>query len=531
MNRFPQTSYQRLARAAASLVLAACLASLAHAKFTLVEATISDVHAAYKSGELNARQLTEMYLARIEAFDQKGPTLNCIISINPDALADADALDAAFQKSGFVGPLHGVPVLVKDEIDVADMVTTLGTLVFKDYRTPKDAFVIEQLRKAGAIILGKTTLSEYAGGDTYGSFFGASRNPYDLERTVGGSSGGSGGAMAANFALVSLGEETYASIRRPSSWCGIVGLRPTPGLVSRTGMWDGYPTVAAQMGPMCRTVEDTARLLECMVGYDPEDPSTATGIPHTPKSYTAALKKDGLKGARIGVIRESVGGRSEPGTEDYLKSQVVYAKAIEELKEAGAVIIDDIKIPHFKKLLSQRGDDSWLNEEALRLYLARNPNSPIKSGEDIKNSPYIGQSVPPSKGERWKEWPRENDYKSAIEGHRARAELLDNILTLMAEHQLDAIVHNSVEHQPSLIERGINPPYENTKGVPFINTAVRVLSAITVPSGFTEDKMPMGITFLGRPYAEETILKLAYSYEQSFPHRQPPATTPALASK
>ena len=212
------------------------------APFQIMETSIDDIHAAFKSGKLTARQLVQGYLDRINAYDKQGPTINSIITLNPNALEEADKLDAAYKRSGFVGPLHGIPVLVKDEIDAAGMPTTLGTLVFKDYRPPRDAFAVEKLRKAGAIILGKTTLSEFAAGDTYGSMFGVTRNPYDLERTVGGSSGGSGAALAANFATVAIGEETVASIRRPGAWNAVVSLRPTPGLVSRSGMWDGYPT-------------------------------------------------------------------------------------------------------------------------------------------------------------------------------------------------------------------------------------------------------------------------------------------------
>src|SRR5258707_13244653 len=217
--------------------------------FQIVEASIDDIHTAFRSGRLTARQVVQSYLDRIKAYDEQGPDINSVITINPNALAEADRLDAAFATSGLVGPLHGVAILVKDEIDTAGMPTTLGTVVFKDYRPPKDAFAIDKLRKAGAIILGKATLSEFAAGDTYGSIFGVTRNPYDLERTVGGSSGGSGAALAANFSTVTIGEETVASIRRPAAWNAVLSLRPTPGLVSRTGMWDGYPTVHAQMGP------------------------------------------------------------------------------------------------------------------------------------------------------------------------------------------------------------------------------------------------------------------------------------------
>src|SRR2546428_13143900 len=233
-----------------------------------------------------------------------------------------------------LGPLHGIPVLVKDEIDAAGMPTTHGTLVFKDYRPVRDAFPVDRIKKAGAIILGKPTLSEYAAGDTYGSMFGASRNPYDLERTVGGSSGGSGCALAANFSTVAIGEETLASIRRPGGWNGVAALRPTPGLVSRSGMWDGYPSPTAQMGPMARTVREVAQMLDANVGYDPEDPVTALGIGKAPASYVRSLDRNSLKGARIGVLRESIGLNSEPDSEDFKKVDAVFQKNVAELKAA-----------------------------------------------------------------------------------------------------------------------------------------------------------------------------------------------------
>src|SRR5882672_7058923 len=309
------------------------------AKFQVVETTIDDIHAAMRSRRLTARELVQAYFERIVAFDKQGPALNCIINLNPKALEEADRLDAAFKRSGMMGPLHGIPVLVKDEIDTAGMPTTLGTVVFKDYLPVRDAFAIERLRKAGAIILGKTTLSEYAAGDTFGSMFGVSRNPYDLERTVGGSSGGSGCATSANFSTVAVGEETFASIRRPGGWNDVVALRPTPGLVSRSGMWDGYPSPTAQMGPMARTVKDLAQLLDAMGGYDSEDPVTALGVGHAPDSYVRLLDGNALKGARIGILRESIGLNSEPGSGDFKKVDTVFQKDIEELKAAGAVVV------------------------------------------------------------------------------------------------------------------------------------------------------------------------------------------------
>src|ERR1700726_3587309 len=324
------------------------------APFQIMEASIEDIHTAFRSRRLTARQLVQGYLDRISAYDKQGPNINSVIALNPNALAEADRLDAAFRTSGLVGPLHGVAILVKDEIDTAGTPTTLGTVVFQDYRPPKDAFVIDKLRKAGAIILGKATPPEFAAGDTYGSIFGATRNPYDLERTVGGSSGGSGAALTANFSTVTIGEETVASIRRPGAWNGVVSLRPTPGLVSRTGMWDGYPTLHAQMGPMARTVRDLAKLLDVMVGYDPEDPVTALGVGKVEGSYTRYLDQGGLNGARIGILRESIGNQSDPNSADFKIVDAVFETSVAELKAAGAILVDPIIIPNLKKLLATR---------------------------------------------------------------------------------------------------------------------------------------------------------------------------------
>ncbi|HWN52435.1 MAG TPA: amidase family protein [Xanthobacteraceae bacterium] len=496
--------------------------------FQIMEATIDDIHAAFKSGKLTARQLVQAYLDRIAIYDKRGPNINSIITLNDNALEDADRLDAAYRASGLIGPLHGIPILVKDEIDTAGMPTTLGTQVFKDYRPPRDAFPIEKLRKAGAIILGKTTLSEYAAGDTYGSMFGITRNPYDLERTAGGSSGGSGAALAANFSTVAIGEETFASIRRPAGWNGVASLRPTPGLVSRSGMWDGYPSPTAQMGPMARSVKDLALLLDGMAGYDPEDPVTALGIGMVDGSYTRFLDKDGLKGARIGILRESIGVQSEPGSEDFKKVDAVFEQNVSELKAAGAVVIDPIVIPNLKALLARRANNPNNFEAGLKFYLARNPNSPIKSRQDIANSPELAKSFPPTKADQWKNPPLVLDAARYLDYLQAREELMFTVLKVMADNKLDAIVHKTVEHQPTFIKDGINPPYSSNKGVPTWNTFLVYAASMTVPSGFTTDNLPVGITFFGRPYSEPTILKLAYAYEQATHHRAPPKTTPAL---
>ena len=509
------------------------------APFQVMETSIDDIHAAYKSGRLTARQLTQAYLNRIDAYNKQGPAINAIITLNPEALEDADRLDAAYRSSGFVGPLHGIPVLVKDEIDVAGLPTTLGSVVFRDYRPTRDSFVVEKLRKAGAIIMGKTTLGEFALGDTYGSMFGVTRNPYDPERTVGGSSGGSAASVNANFSTIALAEETGSSVRRPAGWNGLVGLRPTPGLVSRSGMWDGYPTEAAQMSPIARNVSDLAHLLDAMVGYDPEDPLTAAGVGKYDGSYMRFLDRSGLKGARIGILRESIGTSSEPQSEDFKKVDAVFEKDVAELKAAGAIIIDDVQIPGgWKASLAKLRDsgDPGPSDEAMRRYLARNPNSPFKTREDIAKSPMINKLYPnpPAPDVRnsgaWAKPLPPPDFSRYGEYIKARDELMIAILKLMADNRLDAIVHKTVEHQPSLIKDGINPPYVTSKGMPSLNTPLRYLAAMTVPSGFTTDHLPVGITFLGRPYSEPTLLKLAYGYEQATHHRQPPKTTPALTS-
>src|SRR5262249_21443746 len=434
------------------------------APFQMVERTIDDIHMAFRSGRLTARELVQGYLDRIKAYDKQGPNINSIITINPNAIAEADRLDAAFRASGLVGPLHGITILVKDEVDTEGMPTTLGTVVFKDYRPPKDAFVIDKLRKGGAIILGKSTLSEFAAGDTYGSMFGVTRNPYDLDRTVGGSSGGSGAALAANFSTVAIGEETVASIRRPGAWNAVVSLRPTPGLVSRTGMWDGYPTLHAQMGPMARSVHDLAKLLDGMVGYDPEDPVTALGVGKIEASYSKHLDRGALIGARIGILRESIGNQSDPNATDFKVVDVAFDKAVAELKAAGAILVDPIVIPNLKKLLATRERNPIETDEALELYLARNPGSQFKTRADIISSPDIEKSFPPPNVARYKAPSPPLNAARYVAYVRARDELMISIAKIMADNKLDAIVHKSVEHEPSLIKNGINPPYESTRG-------------------------------------------------------------------
>jgi amidase len=279
---------------------------------------------------------------------------------------------------------------------------------------------------------------------------------------------------------------------------------------------------------MARTVKDIARLLDGMVGYDPEDPVTALGVGKVDGSYTKYLNKNGLKGARIGILRDSIGNNSEPGTDDFNKVDAAFEKNVAELKAAGAVLVDPIAIPNLKTLLTRRVPDPVAADAALKLYLARNPNSPFKTREDYQKSPDIEKSFPPPNVARWKAVPPPFNPARYVEYVQAREELMVAVLKVMADNKLDAIVHKTVEHQPALISEGINPPYTSTKGVPSWNTFLIYPASVTVPSGFTSDNLPVGITFFGRPYSEPVLLKLAYAYEQATRHRVPPKTTPAL---
>src|SRR3989338_554423 len=481
------------------------------APFRLLEATIDDIHRAYKLGQLTSRQLVQMYLDRIEAYDKKGPTLNAIITINSQALEEADRLDAAFKASSFVGPLHGIPVIIKDQADAKGMPTTLGSVLFKNYYPDRDAFVVEKLKKAGAIILAKATLGELGGGDTHGSLFGSTRNPYALDRTVGGSSGGSAASVSANFATVAVGQEGFASIRRPSIWNSIVGMRPTAGLVSRGGVYAGWPEIAGSLGPMARTIRDLAILLDAMVGYDSEDPLTSRGVGHVPESYTKFLDKNGLKGARLGILRESMGLGSEPDSEDFKKITEVFDRAVAELKAAGAEIVEPVVIPGLKELLAKRTVSPTGGEEGFRLYFGRSAHAPFKSREEAMRSPDFAKVVPHSQA-RFKRSP---DAIKHYESLKAQDELMTNLLKVMADNRLDAIVHKAVEHQPTLIRDGVNPPYVDQKGAPHLNTFLVFVPTIVVPAGFTRDNLPAGLSFMGRPYDDGTVIKLAYSYEQA----------------
>ncbi|HXF75557.1 MAG TPA: amidase family protein, partial [Methylomirabilota bacterium] len=486
--------------------------------FEIIEATIDKIHAAYRSGKLTCRELVQAYLDRIEAYDKRGPAINAIITINPHALKEAEGLDHALKTSGFVGPLHGIPMIVKDQADTKGMPTTLGSLLFKDYYPDRDAFVVDKLRKAGAMILAKATLGELGGGDTHGSLFGSTKNPYDLERTAGGSSGGSAASVSANFCTVAVGQEGFATIRRPSTWNCVAGMRPTAGLVSRSGVYAGWPSVNGSLGPMARTVTDLAKLLDVMAGYDPDDPLTARGVGRIQGSFADGLNEGALHGKRIGILREPMGYDTEPGTDDFNKVSEVFDKAVADLKTAGAEIVDPIVIPDLNALLAKRATSASEEDEAFMVWLHRSARPPYRSRQEAMSAPEFQKVLKRSRDR----WLRKPTAEAHYEYLKARDALYGNLLKVMADHKLDAVVHKAVEHQPTLIKDGVNPPFVDQKGAPHLNTFLVYVPSVVVPAGFTRDDLPAGIAFLGRPYDDANMIKFAYAYEQATRHRRPP---------
>ena len=493
--------------------------------FDVMETTVAEIHRGYASGTLTARQLVQLYLDRIEAYDQKGPRINSIVTLNVAALEEADRLDTAYRTSGLVGPLHGIPVMLKDQIDAAGMPTTLGSVLFRDYYPDQDAFVTRKLKEAGAIILAKVTLGEMAAGDTHGSLFGSTRNPYALDRTVGGSSGGPAASIAANFATLSVGQEALASIRRPAAWNSVAGMRPTAGLVSRTGVYAGWPQVAGSLGPMARTVEDVVALLDVLVGYDPDDPITAHGATHVDGSYRRFLDAAGLRGARLGILREPSASARNRAQRTLRRWTPLSTRSIAELRAAGAVVVDPLVIPDLQANLANRGGRPGDNAEAFANYFGRSRNPPFASIEAMLAAPEYDKLTNFAKALFNGDGDTARHYAHLV----ARDELMHRFLKVMTDNDLDAIVLKTNEHQPTLIEDGTKPPFVNTKGAWFLNTFLVYVPIVTVPAGFTVDNLPVGITFLGRPYDDGAMLKLAYSYEQATHHRRPPSTTPALS--
>jgi amidase len=487
--------------------------------FHLEEATISDVHVAYKAGAATATRLVQAYLERIRAYDQAGPKLNVVIYLNPKALEEAAALDERLRTTGkFVGPLHGIPVLLKDNLNTRDMPTTGGSLSLAGYVPPTDATITQKLRSAGAIILAKVNLHEFAvWGETISSIRGQTLNPYDLTRTPGGSSGGTGAGLAANFAIAGIGTDSINSIRSPASANSIVGIRPTLGLVSRAGVIP-YTFTQDAVGPLARSVADAATMLNVLVGYDPKDPATAWSVGNIEKDYTNFLIADGVKGKRIGVLRSFFG--NAPVHEEV---NVLANRAVEDLRKLGATVIE-LNTPDLDsgKISSDISVHLYEFKPAINAYLAEG-NAPVKSLEEIISSgrfhPNIGESI-----KKAQSLELDDGYRLRLQ---KRSDLQQRVIKIMADDRLDAIVF---PHQKRLVVRTGETQVERNGAL----AAVTGFPSIVVPGGFSPSTptatlgVPVGMEFLGRPWSEKLLIEIGYGYEQGTRHRRPPSTTPPI---
>jgi amidase len=481
------------------------------------EKSITELQADMAAGRISAARLVQVYLDRIAAYDHQGPRLNAVIALNPKALSEAHMLDDERKRRRARGPLHGIPVLLKDNFETKDMPTTGGCLALSGVRPAHDAFQAQKLREAGAIILGKVNLHELALGlTTVSSFGGQTLDPYDLSRAPGGSSGGSAVAATANFATVTLGTDTSGSIRIPSAHNAVVGLRPTAGLSSRSGIIP-FGHTQDTGGPIARTVADVAIVLDATVGYDPADPTTRASQGRIPRTYTSSLKLGALKGARIGVLNEFFG--SAPEDEEV---GAVVRRAVDDMKAQGAIAID-VTIPNLSTQLSASNLLSQELKFYLGDYLKRSPGAPVHSVEELLASGLHSaqlQGFLEGANAQPDDYLSSADYKSRL---AARATLASAVRTVMDDNRLDAIVYPTTRRIAPLVggnQIGSNAGLSAQTGLP----------AITVPAGFTAAGFPVGIELIGRAFAEPTLIALAYSYERATRHRHPPPSAPPLGS-
>lgn len=545
-------------RSVSTLLAAAVVLTAACGRdFEVVETTIPEIHQAMADGHLTAEELVRRYLARIEAYDKEGPSINSIITVNDGALSRARELDSLFAASGPVGPLHGIPVIVKDNYDTYDLPTTNGTLALKGAIPPDDAFHVRRLREAGAIVLAKSNMAEFAssGAFTVSSVLpGYSRNPYDTRRVTAGSSGGTAAAVAANLGTVGLGTDTGSSIRGPSSHQALVGFRTTMGSSSRDGI---APLNLARDigGPMARTVADAVRVLDVIAGYDPADTVTARSEGRIPESYADFLDVEGLRGKRIGVLRrffevadaeedgprpspvedeaiaDDEGDATEPDGDEREPSRVhpevlaLLEQALVDMEGAGAVIVDPADIPGLDSLRRAIPNIPRWRYDFDR-YLAGRPEVARSTMEEIFESgdfhPYLRPGLSNAVGA---------DSVVAPEDHpewdgywQATAELQDAVLAAMDSAGVDVLVYPTYNYPARLIgdmsttyganSATLSPP----TGFPAFN----------VPMGFVPGGLPSGLQLLGRPFDEGTMIEIAYGYEQTTRHRRPPDSTPPL---
>lgn len=508
----------------AALGFAALSTPLLAAEFKVEEATIPAVEQAFREHRLTCHDLVQTYLDRIAAYDKQGPKLNAILTLNGHALAEADARDEAFAKTGAVGPLHCVPVVLKDNYNTGDLSTTGGSQSLEGAQPSRDAFVVAELRKAGVVVLGKANMHEFAlSGTTVSSLGGQTLNPYDLTRTPGGSSGGTGAAVAANLALAGTGSDTVNSIRSPASANALVGVRPTHGLVSVDGIMPVTSTQDA-IGPLARHVVDAAAMLEVMAAPDPSDPQSGR---HPHANYVSSLNADALKGKRIGVLRVMFGSKPE-----HQQVNAVMERALAAMMKAGATLVDlDVPELDADRLNAQNDVQKYEYKSVMDPYLAAIPNAPNKTVDAIYAS---GRYHHPSldsflkSATSFKDGLSEPDYKLRLERDAQTIEVLKKA---MQENRLDAIVYPL---QKRLVVPVTELSQADRNG---ILASVTGFPAITVPAGFSEPTataplgVPVGMDILGKPWSEAELLSLAYSYEQATQFRRPAVSAPPLPSE
>ncbi|WEG11024.1 amidase family protein [Pullulanibacillus sp. KACC 23026] len=477
-------------------------------EFSILEASIQDLQIAMEQGLVSSEELVKFYLDRIERYDKKGPALNALVYVNPEAIETARALDQERMEKGSRGPLHGIPIILKDNYDTYDMPTTASSKTLEGSIPLRDAFLTARLREAGVVILGKSNLHEFAYGiSSMSSLGGQTFNPYGLNHHPGGSSGGTGAAIAANFAVFGMGSDTGCSIRNPSSYNSLVGLRSSYGLTSRAGI---IPISITQDvgGPMAKTVTDIAIVMDRLAGFeDPRDPSTKLGVDKRPDTYTAFLKRDGLKGARIGILRACFGESNE--TEP---ANRVIEQSIQELEGEGANCLD-IELSQLHE--AKEGDlPKYEFQTAIERYLMElGEDRPVSTLQEIVDSglciPGIMEALTSALGKSMED----PDYKAGLE---KRLKFRESVEQAMDDSDIDAILYPTFQSPPPLIgqERWA---YNNGA-----LSAYSGLPAIAVPAGFTEDGLPVGMELCARMYQEPKLIELAYAYEQATHHRKPP---------
>jgi amidase len=484
--------------------------------FDVRETTIAETQAAIRSGKVTCRQLVEAYVKRVKAYDQT-THLNSMILLNPEALADADRLDAEFRRTHLLRPLHGIVVIVKDNYDTKGLQTTGGSLAMKGVVPTTDAFMVKRLRQAGAIVLGKSNMAEWAFSPyvTESSIAGITRNPYALDRVPAGSSGGTAAAVSASLGEVGLGTDTGNSIRGPSSHNALVGIRPTIGLTSRDGIIP-LNFFADVGGPMARSVADAATVLGVVAGYDPADPITKMSEGKAETDYRKYLVKDGLHGARIGVVRRYV----DVETGD-AQVKALMEKAIADLKAQGAEIVDPFVIPDYDKLTERIGCGDF--QKDLNTYLAEHaPSAYYKSLSEIVESglylPYIEaqmkRNVAPKTEAQLARGPCVDTYHDP-----KKVAFRDAVLGEMEKDHVDALIYPTWSNPPRKVGDMKGPAGDNSQ----VLSPQTGFPAITVPMGFTYDSLPAGLTFVGRSFSEGLLIKYAYGYEQATKQRRPPA--------